>query len=87
MKVNNKADLKYERYLNADFPITTGFIQGTCCYLVKDRMDITGTQWSLEGAEVVLHLHFIKRLQHRFQSLVNQVLIIYNQHMNHKLTS
>jgi hypothetical protein len=31
-------------------------IEGACRYLVKDRMDITGARWGLEGAEAVLKL-------------------------------
>jgi hypothetical protein len=31
-------------------------IEGACRYLIKDRMDITGARWSLEGAETVLRL-------------------------------
>ena len=31
-------------------------IEGACRYLIKDRMDITGARWSLQGAEAVLRL-------------------------------
>ena len=31
-------------------------IEGTCRYLVADRMDITGARWSLRGAEAILKL-------------------------------
>ena len=31
-------------------------IEGTCRYLVTDRMDITGARWSVNGAEAVLKL-------------------------------
>ena len=34
----------------------TGVIEGTCRHLVKDRMDITGACWGLDGAEAVLRL-------------------------------
>lgn len=34
-------------------------IEGTCRYLVKDRMDITGARWGLEGAEAILKLRSI----------------------------
>ena len=33
------------------WPIATGVIEGSCRYVVKDRMDITGARWGLEGAE------------------------------------
>jgi hypothetical protein len=31
-------------------------IEGACRYLVKDRMEITGARWGLEGGEAVLKL-------------------------------
>ena len=34
-------------------------IEGTCRYLVADRMDITGARWSVKGAEAVLKLRAI----------------------------
>lgn len=54
--LNNSAFLKYDDYLAFGFPIATGVIEGACRYLIKDRMDITGARWSLEGAEAVLRL-------------------------------
>lgn len=35
-------------------------IEGTCRYLVADRMDITGARWSVEGAEAVLKLRAVR---------------------------
>jgi hypothetical protein len=58
--LNNKAYLKYDRYLNAGFPIATGVIEGACRHLIKDRMDITGARWSLKGAEAVLRLRSLR---------------------------
>lgn len=52
--------LRYDAYLAAGFPISTGVIEGTCRYLVKDRMDITGARWGLDGAEAVLRLRALK---------------------------
>jgi hypothetical protein len=54
--LNNSSYLKYNDYLSAGLPIATGVIEGACRYLIKDRMDITGARWSLEGAEAVLRL-------------------------------
>lgn len=48
--------LRYNQYLAAGFPIATGVIEGACRHLVKDRMELTGARWSLEGAEAVLRL-------------------------------
>jgi len=46
--------LKYDEYMEKGFPIATGAIEGACRYLVKDRMDLTGARWSLQGAEAIL---------------------------------
>jgi len=54
-----KADqglLDYPAALATGWPIATGVIEGACRHLVKDRMDITGARWSLDGAEAVLKL-------------------------------
>jgi hypothetical protein len=58
--------LKYREFLHYDqclakgYPIATGVIEGACRYLVKDRMEITGARWSLEGAEAVLRLRSLR---------------------------
>lgn len=51
-----KKYLQYDKYLAAGLPIATGVIEGACRYLVKDRMEVTGARWSLQGAEAVLRL-------------------------------
>ncbi len=35
-------------------------IEGTCRYLVADRMDITGARWSVNGAEAILKLRAVR---------------------------
>jgi hypothetical protein len=55
--LDNKQDyLDYATALNKGWPIATGIIEGACRHIVKDRMDITGARWGLEGAEAVLKL-------------------------------
>jgi hypothetical protein len=54
--LNNKRWLDYPTALARGWPIATGVIEGACRYLVKDRMDITGARWGLDGAEAVLKL-------------------------------
>jgi hypothetical protein len=55
--LTNKAEyLGYDKALADGWPIATGVIEGACRHLVKDRLDITGTRWSLDGAEAVLKL-------------------------------
>ena len=48
--------LDYATALAKGWPIATGVIEGACRHLVKDRMDITGARWSLDGAEAILKL-------------------------------
>jgi hypothetical protein len=52
--------LRYDQYLASGYPIATGVIEGACRYLVKDRMEITGARWSLEGAEAILRLRSLR---------------------------
>ena len=59
--LTNKADyLDYPTALAKGWPIASGVIEGTCRYLVADRMDITGARWSVDGAEAVLKLRAIR---------------------------
>jgi hypothetical protein len=53
---NKKDYLGYATALRQGWPIATGIIEGACRHIVKDRMDITGARWGLEGAEAVLKL-------------------------------
>lgn len=53
---NKRPYLNYPRALARGWPIATGVIEGACRHLVKDRMDLTGARWSLDGAEAVLRL-------------------------------
>jgi hypothetical protein len=56
----HKPYLAYDTYLAAGFPIATGVIEGACRYLLRDRMEITGARWSLEGAEAILRLRSLR---------------------------
>lgn len=53
---NKESHLDYATALRKGWPIATGVIEGAARWLVKDRMDITGARWGLEGAEAVLKL-------------------------------
>lgn len=48
--------LDYPAFLQAGWPVASGLIEGAARWLVKDRMDITGARWGLDGAEAVLKL-------------------------------
>jgi len=54
--VNKAAYLDYPTALTRGWPIATGVIEGACRHLVKDRLDLTGARWSLQGAEAILKL-------------------------------
>ncbi len=54
--LNKRPYLDYPTALKNGWPIATGVIEGACRHLVKDRMDITGARWGLQGAEAILKL-------------------------------
>jgi hypothetical protein len=55
--LENKQDyLDYPGFLSAGWPVASGLIEGAARWLIKDRMEITGARWSLDGAEAVLKL-------------------------------
>lgn len=58
--LNHKQYLRYHEFLADGLPIASGVIEGTCRSLVKDRMDITGARWGLQGAEAVLKLRALR---------------------------
>jgi hypothetical protein len=66
--------LDYPRALREGWPIATGVIEGAVRHLVKDRMDVTGARWGLEGAEAVLKLRAVRSngdSQHYFNFHLN----------------
>ena len=58
--LKNKTRFDYATALTNGWPIATGIIEGACRHLVKDRMDLTGARWSLEGADAVLRLRSLR---------------------------
>jgi hypothetical protein len=58
--LNKAPHLDYPSALARGWPIATGVIEGACRHLVKDRMDITGARWGLDGAEAVLKLRAVR---------------------------
>lgn len=59
--LTNKADyLDYPTALASGWPNASGIIEGTCRYLIADRMDITGARWSVDGAEAILKLRAVR---------------------------
>lgn len=51
---NNAAHLHYDKALAAGWPIA--IVEGGARHLVADRLDITGSRWTVPGAEAVLTL-------------------------------
>jgi hypothetical protein len=58
--IKDRSRLRFDVALAMGLPIATGVIEGACRHLVKDRMDVTGARWSLEGAEAVLRLRSLR---------------------------
>ena len=59
--LTNKADyLDYPTALAGGWPIATGIIEGACRHIVKDRLDVTGARWSLNGAEAILKVRVVR---------------------------
>ena len=48
--------MKYDVYLAKGYPIGSGVIEGACRNLVKDRMELAGMRWSIDGAQAVLQM-------------------------------
>lgn len=55
----NANRMKYDEYLAKGYPIASGFIEGACRHLVKDRMERSGMRWSISGAQHMLYLRCI----------------------------
>ncbi|MFN0089378.1 MAG: ISKra4 family transposase [Acidimicrobiales bacterium] len=59
--LKNKAPyLDYPTALARGWPVATGVIEGAVRHVVRDRFDITGARWSLEGAEAILKLRAVR---------------------------
>lgn len=53
---NKQHYLDYPEFISEGWPVASGLIEGAARWLVKDRMEVTGARWSLDGAEAVLKL-------------------------------
>ena len=56
---SHRSRMRYDEYLAGGYPIATGVIEGACRHVVKDRMERTGMQWVLEGAQAMLDLRTV----------------------------
>ena len=53
--------LNYPKALTQGWPVGTGIIEAACRYLVKDRLEVTGARWGVNGAEAVLKLRALRK--------------------------
>lgn len=56
---NNAGFVHYDQALAAGWPIASGAVEGAARHLVADRLDITGSRWTVPGAEAVLTLRTV----------------------------
>jgi hypothetical protein len=55
----NAPYMDYAAYLAQGWPSATGVIEGACRHLVKDRCELSGMRWTIDGAEALLHLRCV----------------------------
>ena len=55
----NADRMRYDEYLAKGYPISTGFIEGACRHVIKDRMERSGMRWTVAGAQNMLYLRCI----------------------------
>lgn len=53
--------MQYHRYRQAGWPIGSGEVEGACRSLIKQRTDLSGQRWSLNGALNVLWVRALLR--------------------------
>ena len=51
----NADRMRYDEYLAKWYPISTGFIEGACRHVIKDRMERSGMRWTIAGAQSMLY--------------------------------
>lgn len=52
--------MRYDRYLDRGWPISSGVVEGACGHLVKDRMEQSGMRWTKSGAQAILDLRAVR---------------------------
>ena len=81
----NADKMKYDEYLAKGYPIASGFIEGACRHVIKDRMERSGMRWSVQGAQHMLYLRCIDagKLWTTFNTVhQRKVLAIYGTRTN-----
>jgi len=52
--------MRYDRYLEQGWPISSGVVEGACGHLVKDRMEQSGMCWTPAGAQAILEIRAVR---------------------------
>jgi hypothetical protein len=60
----NRERMRYDRYIRRGFPIGSGAVEGTCKYLVKQRIQGSGMSWTIGGAQAILNLRAVYLSKH-----------------------
>lgn len=60
----NRHRMHYDQYLALGYPIASGVIEGACRHVVKDRLERTGMNWTVPGAQAMLDLRCIYLTNH-----------------------
>jgi len=58
---NHKEYMKYNQYLSKGYPIGSGIVESACSHVVKDRMEISGARWGINGADSILKLRSVTK--------------------------
>lgn len=83
----NADKMNYDQYLAKGYPIATGFIEGACRHVIKDRMERSGMRWSIAGAQHMLYLRCVDaaKLWKEFDAVhQHKVLATYGNRTNYK---
>jgi hypothetical protein len=57
---NHAHKMDYKDYLEKGYPVSTGIVEGACGHLVKERMERSGMQWTIDGASATLDARAVK---------------------------
>ncbi len=55
----NRHRMQYDECLAQGYPIASGVIEGACRHIIKDRLERTGMNWTIPGAQAMLNLRCI----------------------------
>jgi hypothetical protein len=58
---NHKKYMSYDKYLSEGYPIGSGVVESACSHVVKDRMEISGARWGINGSESILKLRSVAK--------------------------